>query len=86
MQEFCDYQIAVSGKLDQDLFNSESPIRISVNFSSPEMSRFSVQTDQPGVIGLIRHLHRQGFLLLFLRRESSLFCRSSEKEQADGSE
>lgn len=86
MQEFCDYQIAVSGKLDQDLFNTESPIRIKLISSSSDASLFTAHTDQPGVIGLIRHLHRQGFLLLSLRRESSLFTRSSEKEQADGSE
>jgi hypothetical protein len=86
MQEICNYQIEIQGGLDQELFNAESPIWIELISSSQEMSRFSVQADQPGVIGLIRHLHRQGFLLLSLHRECSLPYRSSEKEQADGSE
>lgn len=71
MQKICDYHFTIRGLMDEDYFNADSPIRIDLISSSHDASLFTIHTDQPGAIGLIRHLHRQGYLLLSLIRETT---------------
>lgn len=68
MQKICTYTIEVDGELDEYLFSDASPIQIELVKQTPSAAKFSIYTDQPGLIGMIRHLHRQGFLILSVER------------------
>lgn len=64
MQEIHFYQIEVQGQLDEQDFNATSPIRVKAVQTEVATTLFSAYTDQSGVVGLIRHIHHQGFVLL----------------------
>ena len=68
MQEVCSYHIEVRGTVNEDTFNAASPLQITVKRVEGGATHFTVRTDQSGLIGLIRHLHRQGFVLLSVCR------------------
>jgi hypothetical protein len=57
------YQIEVEGRVDADVFNAASPLHVSVLRDDPRATLLAAQTDQSGLIGLLRHLHGQGFVL-----------------------
>jgi hypothetical protein len=69
MDDICTYQIEVREGMDEDAFNATSPIRITLLRSNQAATLLAIDTDQSGLIGLIRHLHHQGFVLLSLCRE-----------------
>jgi hypothetical protein len=69
MHEFCTYHVEVRGQMDEHAFNTTSPLQIAVVGGDPAATLFTIHADQSGLIGLIRHLHRQGFVLLSVRRE-----------------
>ncbi len=69
IHEECTYCITVQEHIDEDSFNAEGPHRINVLKSDSVLSRFTVRTDQSGLIGVIRQLHRDGYLLISLTRE-----------------
>ena len=68
MQELAAYQIEVQDQLDGDDFNAISPIQITVKDVSDTKSTLAFLTDQSGLIGLIRFLHRQGYIILSINR------------------
>lgn len=68
MEKICKYQIEVKGKFDQEAFNAGSPIQIKLVQQNQNSDRFTTLTDQSGLIGLIRHLHHQGYVLLSVLR------------------
>jgi hypothetical protein len=69
MDDICTYQIEVRESMDEDAFNATSPTRITLLRSNQAATLLVIDTDQSGLIGLIRHLHHQGFVLLSLCRE-----------------
>ena len=69
MHEFCTYRVEVGEKMDEDAFNATSPLQITLLQSDQAATLFAIDTDQSGLVGLIRHLHHQGFVLLSLCRE-----------------
>ena len=69
MQEMCTYNIKVKNKLDENTFNTTSPLEVLVTQTDPSSTSFSTHTDQAGLIGLLRHLHQQGFVLVSVNRE-----------------
>lgn len=69
MQEISNYRIEVKNKLDENAFNATSPLQVMVAQVDPSATAFTTSTDQAGLIGLIRHLHQQGFVILSLFRE-----------------
>ncbi|MDT8307875.1 MAG: hypothetical protein RRC07_18225 [Anaerolineae bacterium] len=69
MDNVCTYQIAVRDGLDERTCNLTSPLQITIVRSDPEATLLAVNADQSGLIGLIRHLHQQGYLLLSVIRE-----------------
>ena len=69
MQDICTYQIEVRGQVDESAFNATSPLQMTVMRMSPAATLFTTCTDQSGLIGLIRHLHGHGFVLLSVTRE-----------------
>ena len=70
MDDICTYQIEVRGRMDENDVNAMSPlemtvVRVDADEEHPCTSTlFTVRTDQAGLIGLIRHLHGLGLILL----------------------
>ena len=69
MQEFCIYCIEVRGQIAADDLNTMSPLETTMVRADPAATLFTVRTDQSGLIGLIRHLHARGVVLLSLTCE-----------------
>ena len=69
MQDIRTYRIEVLGSLDEHAFNETSPLRMAVLRADPVATTCQVVADQSGLVGLVRHLHRQGFVLLSVIRE-----------------
>ena len=68
MYEACFYHIEVRDTVNEATFNMGSPLQITIKRVKREATHFTVRTDQSGLIGLIRHLHQQGFVLLSVCR------------------
>jgi hypothetical protein len=69
MQAIYTYCLKVQDRVDEKIFNATSPLRITVVRVGPDATLFTICADQSGLIGLIRHLHGQGFVLLSVYRE-----------------
>jgi hypothetical protein len=69
MQDICTYQIEVRGQVGESAFNATSPLQVTVVRMNPAATLLTAYTDQSGLIGLIRHLHGHGFVLLSVIRE-----------------
>ena len=75
MHDICTYQIKVRGQVDENTFNTSSPlqmtvVRVDADEEHPSAATlFTICADQSGLIGLIRHLHGHGFVLLSVYRE-----------------
>ena len=69
MHDICTYHIQVRGQVEENIFNATSPLQIMVVQTDAVVTLFTVSADQSGLIGLIRHLHRQGFVILSAQRE-----------------
>jgi hypothetical protein len=63
MQEIGIYHIEVQGQVDEKTFNTSGPLRITVILADPAATLFAICADQAGLIGLLRYLHQQGFVL-----------------------
>ncbi len=72
MNEFQTYQIEVRDRLDEKDANLLGPLQIMDVQAEADATRFTVHTDQSGLIGLLRHLHGRGFVLLSVRCEGSI--------------
>jgi len=68
MQNLCAYKIEVQGKVDENSFNATSPLQVMVVHAHPDTTLFTISADQSGLIGLLRYLHQQGFVLLSVYR------------------
>jgi len=69
MQETYFYHVEVEGQVEEHDFNTTSPQRVTVARTDAESTLFTLQADQSGLVGLIRHLHHQGFVLLSMARK-----------------
>ena len=69
MQEICTYQIEVQGQMDENDLNPMSPLEMTVVQVDTATTLFTIRADQSGLVGLIRHLHGRGFVLLSITRE-----------------
>jgi hypothetical protein len=68
MHETCIYRIEVEGQVDERELNAMSPLRTTVARAGPAATLLTVNADQSGLIGLLRHLHGRGLLLLSVSR------------------
>lgn len=68
MHDICHYQLELQEWVDEGEFNATSPLPVRVMAISPLGTCLEVDTDQSGIIGLIRYLHQQGIVLLSLCR------------------
>jgi hypothetical protein len=63
------YQIEVEGQLDESDVNAMSPLQVTVRRRDEVATLLTARTDQAGLIGLLRHLHGRGNVLLSVARE-----------------
>jgi hypothetical protein len=63
------YQIVVRDPVSERDLNRLSPIQVVVAQVDPAATRLSIQTDQSGIIGLMRHLHALGFVIVAMSRQ-----------------
>jgi hypothetical protein len=64
MHDIYTYHIEVLGQVDENDLNASSPLQTTVVRVDPTATQFTICADQSGLIGLIRHLHGRGFVLL----------------------
>jgi hypothetical protein len=64
MNTVCVYHIQIRGLVDEAEVNAMSPLQMVREWGETAVTQFSVQTDQSGLIGLMRHLHGLGFVFL----------------------
>jgi hypothetical protein len=62
------YQIELRGQLNENDVNAMSPFQMTIVRANTASTSATVYTDQSGLIGLIRHLHGKGFVLLSIMR------------------
>ena len=70
MNDLCRYELHVDGQVDENELNTLSPSELKVERIEADSTWLSVLTDQSGLIGLMRHLHGHGFVLLSFAREA----------------
>lgn len=68
MQAICAYHIRLEGKVKEADLNVGSPLTIRVVQVDAAAATLEIQTDQSGMIGVMRYLHGQGFVLLSVVR------------------
>jgi len=69
MQEIFEYQIEVEGEIEECVFNATSPLQVKAAKKDETATLLTLQADQSGLVGLIRLLHHQGFVLLSVSRD-----------------
>ena len=68
MDDVCNYQVIIRGHVDEAEVNAQSPLQLAVEQAGPDSALITFQTDQSGLIGLLRHLHGLGFVLLSVKQ------------------
>jgi hypothetical protein len=63
------YRIEIQGSLSESDVNAASPVHMTLVHKGPAVTGFSVHADQSGLVGLVRHLHGRGLVLLSVWRE-----------------
>ncbi len=69
MNDICTYRVWLRGRVEEDEINAMSPLQMLVERSEFRATVLSACTDQSGLIGLIRHLHGLGLVILSIDRE-----------------
>ncbi len=77
MQDNRNYRIELRGQMDEAEFNQTSPLGVLLMDKQADRLCLTVCTDQSGLIGLLRHLHGRGYVLL------SINCELKEKKIDD---
>jgi hypothetical protein len=74
MHELCTFHIQVRGRVQESALNAHSPLHMTVvpgdadRDHALESTTVAICADQSGLIGLMRHLHGRGFLILSVFR------------------
>jgi hypothetical protein len=69
MNDVSTYHLRLRGYIDQDDLNTMGPLQVTVEPVEAALVRIVVRTDQSGLIGLLRHLHAHGIIILALHRD-----------------
>jgi hypothetical protein len=67
MDDRSGYQIEIQGRVDEKGLNEAGPLLVSRVRGDDRSTVFEVQTDQSGLIGLLRHLHGRGAVLISVK-------------------
>lgn len=62
MHTICLYSLQIRGQVDENEINAISPLQIERVWTDTAVTQFTVQTDQSGLLGLVRYLHNRGFV------------------------
>jgi len=73
------WRIRIHGKVEEEDIRPTSPVWFSIEQAEPAGTWLSLEADQSGIVGLIRHLHALGLVLI------SMSC-SVEGSMDDGSD
>ena len=65
------YSIQVAGQVDVNELNPMSPQYMTAIKLGPTLTLFTICTDQSGLLGLLRHLHKLGIMLLVVTCEEN---------------
>jgi hypothetical protein len=68
MNDIFTYHIRLRGQVAEGEINAMSPLEMTVERADADATLFRVRTDQSGLVGLLRHLHGLGFVLLSVSR------------------
>jgi menaquinone-dependent protoporphyrinogen oxidase len=71
MDDVCTYQIQVRGRVDLADLNAGSPVQMQAAGAEATATRLAVETDQSGLIGLIRHLNGRGVLITAVNSDAA---------------
>ena len=63
------YDIEIEGQVDEKSLSANSPLQMTVTQIDPDVTLLKIDGDQSGLIGLLRYLHQQGFVLLSVYRK-----------------
>ncbi len=63
------YHLQLRDRVDEREINALSPLQMTVERVEAGATWISVRTDQSGLMGLLRHLHARGVVLLSVQRE-----------------
>ena len=69
MHNICTYRIEVRDQVSENDLNATSPLQVTVVQENTATTLFTICADQSGLVGLMRHLHGHGFVLLSVIRE-----------------
>ena len=69
MNDICTYLIQLRDQVNENDLNAMSPIQMTVVRVDTAATLFTICADQSGLIGLLRHLHGRGFVLLSVNCE-----------------
>lgn len=73
MNDLCAYTIQLRGQVSESEINALVPLRLAAAESDVQAgtgaTRFTLRSDQSGLIGLMRSLHGLGFIILSVNRE-----------------
>jgi hypothetical protein len=58
------HKIQIYGRVEAEDINRSSPLQVKIEQEGDEHTFITVRTDQSGLIGLIRHLHGLGLVLV----------------------
>jgi hypothetical protein len=64
MDDVRTYLIRIRGPIDEDELNARSPLHLNVEARDAQCTEVTLNADQAAVIGVLRHLHGMGFVLL----------------------
>lgn len=64
MDDVRKYRIMIRGQIEEAELNARSPLRLKVEAIGAQSTEVSLFADQAAVIGVLRHLHGLGFVLL----------------------
>ncbi len=69
MDDIRTYRIKVRGQVDTNDLNAASPLQMMTERAGTDATQLIICTDQSGLIGLLRHLHGRGLVLLSICRD-----------------
>jgi len=68
MNDICTYYIRLHGQVGEGEVNAMTPLRMALERVEAGVTLFSVSADQSGLIGLLRHLHGLGLVVMSVQR------------------
>ena len=69
MDDIYTYRVEIQGQIHENDLNAASPLHMTAGYVDAHSTLVAVHTDQSGLVGVIRHLHGRGFLVLSVQRE-----------------